>query len=202
MSIVLATGYVAGWAVMFGTFVACYHRRKALVRNKLDPWFPQHTTRDHYYALVELKPEADEFQLKAALLRRAMTDVERIMELQNNKGPLQQLVKTGAIGEDVWNQFEAAEKDMEGELMEVVHEANTFKEGWGQQIFPQASDMLAHERQKTLRKELNEQMLAEQEVRLRFEAKDQVRREQESKKAYEELMREESKAAGKMKAKN
>ncbi|RKP27725.1 Sec62/63 complex, subunit Sec66, partial [Syncephalis pseudoplumigaleata] len=114
----------------------------------VEGWFPEHVTREQYYDLLEQEPAASEADLKTALVRRAMEDVGRIYELREKKPSLSNLVKSGQIGEDIWNQFQAAEEEMELELMEVVQEANRLKEGWGQQIFQTASEMVMHERQK------------------------------------------------------
>lgn len=42
--------------------------------------------------------------------------------------------------------FEAAEKELEAELVDVVQEANTFRQGWGQIIFATATEMAQAER--------------------------------------------------------
>ncbi|KAI9591409.1 Sec62/63 complex, subunit Sec66, partial [Syncephalis fuscata] len=158
----LASAYMTGLAVVFGTFAYCYHKRKATVNRVAEGWFPEHKTREQYYDLQEQEPEASEADLKTALVRRAMEDVGRIYELREQKPSLSTLVKSGQIGEDVWNQFQAAEDEMELELMEVVQEANHLKEGWGQQIFQTASEMVMHERQKEQQREM-EEMQKEQE---------------------------------------
>jgi len=50
------------------------------------------------------------------------------------------------VGDDIWNSLLAAEKELEGEIMEVVAEANTFVEGWGSVIFQTANEMIANEK--------------------------------------------------------
>ncbi|RKP09522.1 Sec62/63 complex, subunit Sec66, partial [Thamnocephalis sphaerospora] len=163
MSMGLASGYVAGMAVAFGTFVYCYHKRKANVNRVVEGWFPEHTAREQYYDLLEQETPAAEAELKTTLMHRAVEDVRRIYELREKKPSLSSLVRSGQIGEAVWNQFQAAEAEMELELMEVVQEADRLKEGWGQQIFQTASEMVQHERQKEQQQEMEEMQREQQE---------------------------------------
>lgn len=44
------------------------------------------------------------------------------------------------------SRFAAAEKELEAEIMDVVQEANTFRQGWGQMIFQTATEMAHAER--------------------------------------------------------
>lgn len=73
-------------------------------------------------------------------------DVQRVMRLREDKPALQNLLQKGSIGDDLWNSVLSAEKELEVEIAEVVAEANTFVEGWGQIIFGTASEMIANER--------------------------------------------------------
>lgn len=88
--------------------------------------------------------EALEVPLKAALLNRAMTDVRRILRMRDDKAALTILLAKGSIGDDTMKKFQMAEKELEAEILDVVSEANTFREGWGQLIFPTASEMVNH----------------------------------------------------------
>jgi translocation protein SEC66 len=93
-----------------------------------------------------MDPPPERPVLIAALIRRAMTDVQRLMEVRTAKMAMQTLLQKGQIGDDTWNHLLETEKELEAELMEVVGEANTFKQGWGQIIFAHASDMVQHEK--------------------------------------------------------
>jgi len=84
--------------------------------------------------------------LKAALVRRAIADVQRILRLREDKQALQNLLQKGSVGDDLWNSLLAAEKELEAEIVEVHAEANSFVEGWGQVLFQTASEMLANEK--------------------------------------------------------
>lgn len=132
--------------------------------NKLQDWFPHHKFKDVYISLLQAEPAVDEHLLKAALLRRAMTVVDRVLKLREQKPPLNQLMKSGSIGEEVWNQFLKAEAEIEQEVMEVMAEANTFNEGWGRSIYQTASEMVQHEKLRSAQIEVERLRVAEQEV--------------------------------------
>ena len=95
-------------------------------------------------------PPAPETLLKAALVRRAMTDVTRIIRLREDKPALQNLLQKGSIGDDLWNSLLAAEKELEAEILEVAAEANAYVEGWGSVIFQTATEMMHNEKMRTL----------------------------------------------------
>ncbi|KAI9503134.1 Sec62/63 complex, subunit Sec66, partial [Coemansia spiralis] len=138
--------YILGWGVVFGTFVHYYHKRKARSLAKLEAWYPSHPERDIYYSLIELKKSNSDAvpseTLRSALLRRAMTDIMRAIELKMNKQTLTNLVKSGAMSEELMLQFSAAEVENEGEMMSVVQEAEKLQKGWGGSIFYAASEMV------------------------------------------------------------
>lgn len=114
------------------------------------PWFPQHKSRDLYVSLLSLEPPPARPILIAALLRRAMDDVKLIWSIRDSKASLGVLLQRGQIGDELWERFCKAEKELEAEITEVVGEANTFQEGYGQQIFGVASDMVNHEKWKEI----------------------------------------------------
>jgi len=88
--------------------------------------------------------------LKAALVRRAIADVQRILRIREDKPALQNLLQKGSVGDDLWNSLLAAEKELEAEIVEVHAEANTFVEGWGQVLFQTASEMVANEKTRAI----------------------------------------------------
>lgn len=79
-----------------------------------------------------------------------MTDVHRVIRIREDKPALQNLLQKGSIGDDLWNSLLNAEKELEAEIMEVVAEANSFVEGWGQVIFPTANEMIANEKMRSV----------------------------------------------------
>ena len=116
-----------------------------------EPYFPSHPERNAYVTLLQkTDPSASDALLKSALLRRAMADVQRVLRIREDKPALQNLLQKGSIGDDLWNSILSAEKELEAEIMEVVTEANSFVEGWGQVIFPTANEMLANEKMRAV----------------------------------------------------
>ncbi|KAJ7452494.1 translocation protein sec66 [Mycena galericulata] len=132
-----------------GVFSYIYRRKAA--SKSLPPYFPSHAERNAYVTLLQKSdPPASDALLKSALVRRAMADVQRVLRLREDKPALQALLQKGSIGDDLWNSLLAAEKELEVEIVEVVSEANTFVEGWGQVIFPTANEMIANEKMRSL----------------------------------------------------
>ncbi|KAG9019655.1 translocation protein S66 [Tulasnella sp. 427] len=123
-------------------FSRIYRKRTAARIAQQEPWFPSHPERDTYISLLQIQPPVSDVLLKAALLRRAVTDVQRILAFREDKAALQALLQKGSVGDDLWNAFLAAEKELEAEIVEVVNEANSFREGWGQFIFQSASEVV------------------------------------------------------------
>ncbi|KAF9291627.1 translocation protein S66 [Mortierella alpina] len=153
-SVWLAIIYIGGWILSMRIFGYFWKNRKLAI-NDAEPWFGEHVSRNQYIALLQqTEPEATDTQLTAALLRRAMEDVNRVLAMREDKPVLMNLVKQGTMGDDILAQFTIAEKEIEAEIMAVIEEANTFKEGWGQTILQTASEMVQHERTKKLQKEL------------------------------------------------
>lgn len=123
-------------------FSNLYRKRKAATAASLEPWFPPHLQRNVYLSLLHMEnPKVPDSILKAALLRRATEDIHRIVQIRNAKQALQVLLQRGSVGDDLWQRFQRAEKEIEEELRDVVQEANAFAPNWGQTIFQSASEM-------------------------------------------------------------
>lgn len=96
----------------------------------LEPWFPPHLQRNIYLTLLHLEPEAGaekaptvpDSVLRAALLRRAVEDIHRIVKIRTAKSACTSLLAQGKVGDDLMLRFQRAELDMEGELKDVVME--------------------------------------------------------------------------------
>ncbi|EME79068.1 uncharacterized protein MYCFIDRAFT_121946, partial [Pseudocercospora fijiensis CIRAD86] len=138
------------------TFSSLYRKRKTAKAARLESWFPPHRQRDIYLSLLHLEPPEEEKPgeekkktlsrvpdnvLKAALLKRAVEDIQRIVQLRSSKAALQTLMQRGSIGEDLWQRFLRAEREMEEEVKDVVNEANAFAPQWGQVIFQSANEI-------------------------------------------------------------
>ncbi|KAK4695990.1 translocation protein SEC66, partial [Phenoliferia sp. Uapishka_3] len=113
-------------------------------------WFGPHKSRDLYISLLSIEPPPPRPILIAALLRRAVDDVKLIWSVRDQKQALTTLLAKGQIGDDTWERFLLAEKELEAEIIEVVGEATAFLEGYGQNIFPLASEMATHEKWKDI----------------------------------------------------
>ena len=99
-----------------------------------------------YQELLEKDPNNTD-ALKKALVRRAMADVRRLMSIQDERDSIMSLSRSGAISEEMLGEFKAAEKELEMELFEVQSEAETFKEGWSQEIIKDAARLNHIERE-------------------------------------------------------
>ncbi|CAE6452784.1 Translocation protein sec66 [Schizosaccharomyces pombe 972h-] [Rhizoctonia solani] len=128
-------------------FSRIYRRR--IAAQEVEQWFPEHPERDTYVSLLQCTdpPAADQL-LKAALLRRAVADVIRVNRMREDKAALQQLLQKDAIPESLWTAFQAAEKQLEAEIVDVVTEANSFHPAWGTIIFASANEILMNEKLK------------------------------------------------------
>ncbi|KAF8628410.1 hypothetical protein AX15_003932 [Amanita polypyramis BW_CC] len=136
--------------VFGGLFIFSHFYRKHGSSRVYESYFPSHPERNAYITLLQNVPPASDTLLKSALLRRAMADVQRVLQIREDKLALQNLLQKGSIGDDLWNSLLNAEKELEVEIMEVVAEANSFVEGWGQMIFPSANEMLANEKMRAI----------------------------------------------------
>lgn len=120
------------------TFSSIYRNRQLAKAASLEPWFPPHLQRNIYLSLLHMEnPKCPDGILKAALLRRATEDISRIVQIRSAKQALQTLLQKGSVGDDLWQRFQRAEKEIEEELRDVVSEVGftlyplfTFKAGF------------------------------------------------------------------------
>lgn len=73
----------------------------------------------------EKAPKVPESVIRAALLRRAVEDIHRIIQIRTAKQSCSSLLQRGSVGDDLWQRFQRAEKEMEEELRDVVMEVRT-----------------------------------------------------------------------------
>lgn len=160
-SLVLPFAYITVLLGSLITFSSLYRKRKATASATLAPWFPPHLQRNIYLSLLHLEPEegkekapaVPESVIRAALLRRAVEDIHRIIQIRSAKQACSTLLQRGSVGDDLWQRFLRAEKEMEEELRDVVMEANALSPKWGQTIFQSANEIAANTQ---LRKRLDE----------------------------------------------
>ena len=94
------------------------------------PWFPPHLARDIYLSLLTLDSQdqskaarpVPKSMIKAALLRRAIEDIERVEDLRNRKQACATLLERRSIGDELCHQLLRTEREMETELKYVVEE--------------------------------------------------------------------------------
>ncbi|KAI1661385.1 Sec62/63 complex, subunit Sec66 [Daldinia decipiens] len=161
MSLALPFAYISVLGGSLYTFSTVYRKRKAFENANLEPWFPPHLQRNIYLTLLHMEPEPGQEKapkvpdsvIRAALLRRAVEDIRRIIQVRTSKQALNSLLQRGSVGEDLNQRFLRAEKEIEEELRDVVTEANALSPGWGQTIFQSANEIAANT---MLRKRLEE----------------------------------------------
>ncbi|RWA14314.1 hypothetical protein EKO27_g793 [Xylaria grammica] len=149
MSLALPFAYITVLGGSLYTFSTIYRKRKAVQGANLEPWFPPHLQRNIYLSLLHMEPEAGQEKaakipdsvVRAALLRRAVEDIRRIIQIRTSKQALNTLLQRGSVGDDLNQRFLAAEKEIEEELRDVVNEANALAPGWGQAIFQSANEI-------------------------------------------------------------
>lgn len=136
--LLLPTAYLIILIGSLYSFSSVYRQRQVSRASKLEPWFPQHVTRNIYLSLLHLDPETagsegdgekklskvPDSVLKAALLKRAVEDIQRIVQLRQAKPALQTLLQRGSVGDELWQRFQRAEQEMEIEVKDVVNEVS------------------------------------------------------------------------------
>ncbi|RAO72732.1 uncharacterized protein BHQ10_008744 [Talaromyces amestolkiae] len=154
VSLAIPFAYLGILIGSLATFSSLYRKRKSVRALSLAPWFPSHLQRDIYFSLLHLEQPTSsaggkekkitavpETVLKAALLRRAAEDIKRVIAIRDQKQALSLLLQRGSVGDDLWQRFLRAEKEMEEEVRDVVSEANAYAPNWGQVIFQSAREM-------------------------------------------------------------
>ncbi|KAM0563964.1 hypothetical protein ACHAPJ_000172 [Fusarium lateritium] len=160
---------VLGSALM--TFSTIYRKRQAAESANLAPWFGPHLQRNVYLSLLHLTPEdgsekgpkIPDSVLRAALMRRAVEDIRRLIQIKSAKQACGSLLQRGSVGDDLWQRFQRAEKEMEEELRDVVTEANALAPNWGQSIFQSAHEMTANAAMRNSLEEILAQAESEKE---------------------------------------
>ncbi|PSR82173.1 Sec62/63 complex, subunit Sec66 [Coniella lustricola] len=150
--LVLPFAYILVLGGTFVTFSSVYRKRKASQRANLEPWFGPHLQRNVYLSLLHMEPEEGQEKapkipesiLRAALIRRAVEDIHRIVQIRNAKQACSTLLAKGSVGDDLWQRFTRAETEIEAELRDVVLEANGLAPNWGQTIFQSANEIAAN----------------------------------------------------------
>ncbi|KAI2468030.1 Sec62/63 complex, subunit Sec66 [Annulohypoxylon bovei var. microspora] len=171
LSLALPFAYITVLGGSLYTFSTIYRKRKASQSANLEPWFQPHLQRNIYLTLLHMEPEAGQEKapkvpdsvIRAALLRRAVEDIRRIIQIRTSKQALNTLLQRGSVGEDLNQRFTRAEKEIEEELRDVMTEANALAPGWGQTIFQSANEITANTMLRTKLDEIEERAGADKE---------------------------------------
>lgn len=146
LSLLIPIAYLGILIGSMATFSHLYRQRQHTSKLRLAPYFPPHITRNIYLSLLHLQDDPNtkvpETILRAALLNRAITDIERIMEVRSRKPALSTLLQRGVVGDEIFQRLTRAEQELEIELKDVIAEANALAAGWGQYIFQSANEMV------------------------------------------------------------
>jgi len=87
----------------------------------LAPWFDPHLQRNIYNSLLHIEPE-DGSDKAPKVPESAVEDIHRIVQIRTAKASCSSLLQRGSVGDDLWQRFQRAEKEMEEELRDVVME--------------------------------------------------------------------------------
>ncbi|EGX90632.1 translocation protein (Sec66) [Cordyceps militaris CM01] len=168
--LVLPFAYLIVLSGALMTFSSIYRKRKAAESANLAPWFGPNLQRNIYLSLLHAEPEADggsggvpETVLKAALLRRAVEDIQRLIQIKTAKQACSALLQRGSVGDDLWQRFQRAEREMEEELRDVVTEANALAPSWGHAIFQSAHEIASNAKLRESLAEIEAQTAAEKQ---------------------------------------
>lgn len=121
-----------------------------------------------------------------------MTDVRRLVQLQEDRDSVMALSRAGALAEEMLIDFKTAERELELELYEVQAEAETFREGWGAEIIQDAARLSKIEDELLAMKKRQEAPKERQGKDGEREAKPQQISEQEKQRLLRELLEEEA----------
>ncbi|KAL2436737.1 hypothetical protein ABEF95_013711 [Exophiala dermatitidis] len=150
LSLLIPIAYLGILIGSMATFSHLYRQRQVTSKLRLAPYFGPHTTRNIYLSLLHLQDQSStetttkvpDSILRAALLARAVEDIQRIREIQTRKPALAQLLQRGVVGDEIFQRLQRAEQELELELKDVVAEANALAPNWGLSIFQSANEMV------------------------------------------------------------
>ncbi|TPX40495.1 hypothetical protein SeLEV6574_g06590 [Synchytrium endobioticum] len=199
-------GWVCGLILVVSLIYRWYQQPQIQTKQRI-PWFDPPPEKLVYEQLVSKhssspssassSTQADDpvttKQLAAALVRRAIADVRILSQMSQERNSLHALVKSGAIGEDMWESFLAAEHDMQDELQEVLDEADTFKAGWSSTILAEAQQICQQQMHKAADVALKAQMMELEAGRKEREQVEAAEREAERMERLKELLDDEDK---------
>ncbi len=145
--------YIITLLVLLATFSSFYRKRKVNKLRSMRPLFGENRPKEMYFQLkAEENPKVNEKLLKTALIRRGAEAVRRLFKLKECEPYMNILYMKGFIGDEDHERMKIQKKLIEVELSEVAMEAETYKKGWAQQLFPVCQETTMNE---ALRRRLN-----------------------------------------------
>ncbi|KAH6572746.1 hypothetical protein BASA60_006421 [Batrachochytrium salamandrivorans] len=123
--------YVSSLAVLFSLF-ARYNKTRQHIYDQTASYFPLHLAKYEYEELAEqFSPDTEngKLVLTAALAKRAVEDVRRVLKIREEKPPLEQMVREGIVGEDLFDKIVRDERELEAELQQVIEDSEMYREG-------------------------------------------------------------------------
>lgn len=174
--------------VISGSCVSLYNLYRNWRASKIAsqaPWFGPHLQRDVYLSLQHMRSEGGtvpETVLRAALLRRATENINRVDKLRSAKTACGTLLQRGSVGEELFIRLQQTEKEMEEEIRDTVMEANALVPQWGNFIFQSAREIAAN----TLFRTKIGEIQARAETEKAWWAKHQISEESQAQKDQDE----------------
>ncbi|KAJ3262615.1 translocation protein S66 [Boothiomyces macroporosus] len=155
--------------MILGKLFDVYKSVNNFSKNKSKPLFQLHMQRQAqagYFPLNRAKFEYEELAeqyspddstgkkvLVAALLKRAVEAVTRVLRIRDEKPPLQGMVKEGIVNEGLWEKLLAAEAEIELEMQELMEESNLYKPNWSASFLQEVSQLVQMKMQQAAQQE-------------------------------------------------
>lgn len=144
--------------------------------------------------------------LKKALMRRLVSCIDKLDQVQRDKPGNWKLWRGKLVSERYWSSLCDAEKAVSEEIDSCVAEAEELEPGWRQHIFPQAVHFWRIQNMQEMEKKVQKKAVLDEkkekvqeqrkkEMEERQKEEDKLRQERLAEKAMEKLLREEEKAA-------
>lgn len=102
-------------------------------------------------------PQEQRTELQKALMKRLVTDIGKLDQVQKDRPGNWKLWQTKLITERFWSSLLEAEKTVSQEIDECIAEAEEIEPGWRDHIFPQAVQIYRMQRQQEYEKQAREQ---------------------------------------------
>jgi len=122
-------------------------------------------------------PQEERTGLQKALMKRLVTNIGKLDQVQKDRPGNWKLWQTKLISERFWNSLLESEKTVSQEIDECIAEAEEIEPGWRDHIFPQAVQIYRMQRQQEAEKQAREnaQKQAQSEQKMAANNADQAK---------------------------